>query len=352
MEPNSRRDPRAGGQLLSDLCDRIEVCTGRRTEGDRLRVVTDTTNFTAIDYGDVLLLGDRSYLILNNEREGRFGIDDQPKFWVKRAIDLEDGSRKVIKMVFREAFRIRIGQMAFECVRSPSKEARILDLVRAHPGFMTGFSRLDTAKNSVRVIDFIRGQRFSEYVLGLGGNHEQYFFEFFPTVLRQYIGLLESMRFLHAHREKHGDIRRDHILRDTVTGRCTWIDFDFNYVHRENMFAFDLFGLGNVLAFIVGRGDLTPSLLRTQGVAAGNRLTADDMNIVFSSRVMHLRKIYGYIPADLNQVLMHFSAGAKTFYEESGQLLSDLFEVQDRWYGTGTPPDGEIRTCGEDDGVC
>ena len=44
----------------------------------------------SIDGGDVLRLAGNDYLVLGNAREGRFGIDDQPKFWVKSAIEKKD----------------------------------------------------------------------------------------------------------------------------------------------------------------------------------------------------------------------------------------------------------------------
>ena len=65
----------------------------------RIRIITDTTDFFRVDYGDVVVLGDDSYLIRHNAKEGRFGIDDDVKFWVKRAIDLKTGNPKILKLV-------------------------------------------------------------------------------------------------------------------------------------------------------------------------------------------------------------------------------------------------------------
>ncbi len=58
----------------------------------RIRVFTDTSDFLGIEYDDIVILGNRPYLIRQNEREGRFGIEEEQKFWVKRAVDLVDGS--------------------------------------------------------------------------------------------------------------------------------------------------------------------------------------------------------------------------------------------------------------------
>jgi hypothetical protein len=139
---------------------------------------------------------------------------------------------------------------------------------------------------------------------------------------------LAAIRFLHEHGEKHGDIRRDHILIDRHSGRYRWIDFDFNYRHRENLYGYDLFGLGNILVFLVGMGDMLLPELRKQDNPALHRLAEDDLNIVFNNRVANLKKVYPYIPETLNRILMHFSKGANWFYENTGQLLDDLGAYQ------------------------
>ena len=69
----------------------------------RFRIHTNTTDFFRVEYGDVVVLGGRPYLIRHNAKEGRFGVDDEVKFWVKRSIDLESGSLKILKLVFHEA---------------------------------------------------------------------------------------------------------------------------------------------------------------------------------------------------------------------------------------------------------
>lgn len=292
----------------------------------RIRIHTDTTDFYRVEYGDVLLLNGHPYLIRHNAKELRFGLDDEPKHWVKNAIDLEDGGRKVIKLVFYEKFVSTVGGITFECFRSPRKEARILDLVKGRKNFMQGFSAPDEKGNTVRVLDFIWGRPLPFHIHNLDVNHETYFQDYFPGILRCFLECVEGVRYLHEHGEKHGDIRRDHILIDRDTKDYRWIDFDFNYHHRENIYGYDLFGLGNILAFLTGKGDVLVQYLKREGPALAARLREEDLNIVFRNRVVNLRKIYPYIPESLNQVLLHFSVGAKMFYENTGQLLEDLGE--------------------------
>lgn len=294
-----------------------------------LRIVTDTTNFHQIEDGDVLLLGGAPFWLRGFEREGRFGLDDEPKYWVRRAIDLSDGSAKVVKLEYREEFETQIGELVIRRFRSPRKEARILDLVRGERHFMHGRWVHDAAGNNVRILDFIRGRRWDELIAGIGGDHQGYFHTFFPDLLAQYAELARAIKFLHDHGEKHGDIRRDHVIWDRELEVNRWIDFDYDYLHGESLFSFDLQGLGNVLIFLVGRGDvLVPELRREQPELLAT-LGREDLNISFQNRVANLRKVYPYIPESLNRILLHFSAGARLFYDDTGQLLEDLAVAAD-----------------------
>jgi hypothetical protein len=291
--------------------------------------VKDTSDFFRVDYDDVVVLDGVPYFIRNNEREGRFGIDDEQKFWVKRARNLLTGDITILKWVFKERFKAKIGTLVFECVRSPQKEARILELVRGRPDFMQGKTVLDSAGNQLRILDYIKGKTLGQITLEMGKDHEDYFYHYFPSLLDEFVGIIDAIRFLHENDEKHGDIRRDHIIQDASTGKYRWIDFDFNYRHGESRFGYDLFGLGNVLLFITGRGDITTYRLLKENPGLLERLTEDDVNIVFHNRVNNLKKIYPYIPEKLNRVLMHFALSAPVYYEETRELLEDLGEARE-----------------------
>ncbi|MCX8027506.1 MAG: hypothetical protein N3A62_06605 [Thermodesulfovibrionales bacterium] len=296
----------------------------------RLNIITDTSDYYKIGYDDIVLLNNIPYLIRHDQKEGRFGIDEQPKFWVKKAIDLIDASQKIIKLTFHERFTSRVGDITFECFRSSKKEARILEMVRGDRRFMQGFSVKDSAGNIVRIIDFIKGINYADYILTLGSSHEDYFFNYFPQVLDEYIELVKAIAFLHENNEKHGDIRRDHIIREKNTCINTWIDFDYNYIHKENMFGYDLFGLGNILTYITGRGDVTIQALKATNSPAFYTLNKDDMNIIFNNRVVNLKKVFEYIPDELNLILLHFSVGAPVYYDDTRQLLTDLQELRQK----------------------
>ena len=294
----------------------------------RFRIHTDTSDFFRVEYDDVVILKGKPYLIRHNAKEQRFGLEDEDKLWVKRAIDLENGSLKIMKLVFYERFISRIGNIEIECFRSPKKEARILDLVAGHKRFMHGYSIQDVKGNLIRILDFIKGETLSAHVGNMKMDHETYYHERFPEILDQFVECVQAIRFLHENGERHGDIRRDHILIDQETGDYRWIDFDFNYRHRENIYGKDLFGLGNVLVFLAGMQDVLLPDLKREGHPCLSSLSETDLNIVFNHRVVNLKKVYPYISEPLNRILMHFSSGANRFYEHTTQLLEDLEEVK------------------------
>lgn len=291
---------------------------------EKFKLITDTSDFFQVEYDDVLVLAENLYWVKRYEKEGRFGLDDEPKYWVRRATDLADGSTKIIKLVFHEEFETKIAGVPIRCFRSPKKEARILDLVADHPNFMHGHWVTDSAGNNVRILEFIQGRRLDEIIQQYGTSHEDYFYNYFPGVLDYFIEMTRAIKFLHDHGEKHGDIRRDHILYDRERKINRWIDFDYNYLHGESMWSFDLLGLGNIIMFLAGKGDVLVSDLYYSQRSLYDTLWGEDLNISYKNRVANLKKIYPYIPDSLNLIFLHFSLGARIFYDNIDQMLNDL----------------------------
>ena len=285
------------------------------------RLVTDTTDFTSIGYGDVIRLDGTHYMVLRDEAERRFGLEDF-KFWVKRCTCLETGQSAILKLVFHEKFVQKIGPLSIQSFRSEVKEARILDLVRGDPRFMQGVSVRDEAGNLVRVLDVIRGRRLDTHIDRMEGDHRHYFENGLHGMLELFLTGCEAIGFLHAHGERHGDIRRDHLWMETRTGRPRWIDFDYACESSANPFALDLFGLGNALLFIVGKQIYTPQVIAD--MAGSGDVVPEDFSLIFRNRLVNLRRLLPYIPERLNNVLMHFSAGAEVYYESVGEMLADL----------------------------
>lgn len=193
---------------------------------------------------------------------------------------------------------------------------------------MQGFSTQDDAGNLVRILDFIKGTTLSTFVGDMGMDHEAYYYAKFPSLLGHFMECIQAIGFLHENGEKHGDIKGEHVLIQKESGQYRWIDFDSNYRHRENIYGYDLFGLGNILVFLAAGGEVLLSELRKTGSPSLSRITGEDLNLVFSNQLVNLKKIYPYLPEPLNRVLMHFSKGAQWFYENTSQLLGDLGEVQ------------------------
>nr|WP_320009885.1 hypothetical protein [uncultured Desulfobulbus sp.] len=297
------------------------------------RVYTDTSDFTTIDYGDVIRVENRSFLITSYTKEGRFGVDEQIKPWVPKVVDLETMAHYILKLEFEESFAIRLGRFSVTCYRSPQKEAHILELVQGRPHFMQGETLRDEAGNLVRVLTPISGKRLDK-VIHSESSHEDYFHQELPEILDRFMGCLQGIAFLHQHGFRHGDIRRDHIFVDRQTGLYSWIDYDYDFHLPEKPFALDLYELGNVLIYLVGRGDYhareilaDPSL----GQTTLNLLTPQDYSLLTHNRVVNLQKLFPYIPDTLNNILLHFAAGTEVFYEQVDEMVTDLHHALTHW---------------------
>jgi hypothetical protein len=282
----------------------------------------DTTNYMSIERGHVIDLQGDLFLVRSNEHEGRFGIDEQPKFWVKHAVDLRTGRLHILKLVCEEEFRIHVGPHEVRCARSAQKEARVLDLVRGDAKFMQGRVAPDARGNLVRIIDFVSGLDLLSHLQSIPMSHEEYFRSRFPGILAEVIHSLEAIQRLHDAGFCHGDIRNDHLLIERQTGCYKWIDFDLN----QDCPLFDVWSSGNILHCIAGKGFVTfHGAIQAQPQLTA-RLWREDASVFFPYRVMNLRQIYPYIPAALNDVLCRFSVGSKAPYDRISQVTTDLAE--------------------------
>lgn len=291
------------------------------------KIFADTSDFTAIDYGDIIFVDNRYFLVTGYTREGRFGVDDQPKQWVPRVMDLANSNYYILKLVFHEKFTVTIGDFTVLCYRSPEKEAKILKLVQRHERFMQGYTVEDTAGNPVRILDIIRGKRLDKYISSKGATHQEYFEEHLPGILRQFLECVKGISFLHSHGLKHGDIRRDHILIESDTGLFKWIDFDYDFYLPERPYALDIFELGNLLMFLVGRGTFTQrDVLEHSGMGEKvlSAVASDDYSLVSSNKIVNLGKLFPYVPKELNDIFLHFSSGTRVFYDDVDEFLQDL----------------------------
>ncbi len=290
------------------------------------RQITDTSEFFSIDFGDVVQLGRKRFQITGHERERRFGMDE-PKFWVKTAVDLDTGEKKILKLSFLESFETSLGGVKIRCFRNPNKESEILELVRDHPLFMQGTSYRDEKGNNVRVLDIVRGINLFVHLDSIQGDYESYFRTVLPGILGKLLKAFEAIRFLHIHGFKHGDIRNDHLMMEKETGNYVWIDFDYDYEASENPFGLDLFGLGNILLYTVGKGFHNLHTIMNDRVCYGDlidHLDASDFSILDKWRLVNLRKVYPWMPVMLNDILLHFSRGAEVYYEFAEEIIEDL----------------------------
>ena len=291
------------------------------------RILEDTTDFYEVQYGDVVLLNNVGYLVRGTESEKKFGLEGEPKPWVKICIDLVTGERKIIKLTFLEEFSCRIEGLSFTCLRNPQKEARILEKVRGHEGFMQGFSVSDSGGNTVRILDRIAGMSLDNLIQSIPGEHERYYRERLPDILDHLAAAYDALGDLHRMGEIHGDITPDHIYVEAGTGRYRWIDFDYDYRERDNAIVRDIFEMGTLLAYVVGKGYLLLREIKLHYPEIAKRLRPGDMQSVFPSQLANLKMVYPYIHNGLNKLLLSFSQGSGIVYQDAKKLAADILHA-------------------------
>jgi hypothetical protein len=292
----------------------------------KFRIIEDTTEFMGLDKDDVILLDNIPYMVLRNEKEIGFGLDNEPKYWVKRATNLESGDLKVVKLVFYEKFTQKVGDQKIWFFRNPKKEAAALEVTAQHPDFMQGYSAKDIKGNLVRIIEHIPGKTLSKIVTGPRIAHREYFNNLMPDILSQLSECLFSLSSLHGQGLVHGDVRWDHILFDRELKRYRWIDFDYDYFFPENPFSVDLFGIGKILAYVIGKGPYLYSDIKysSKFESVLNTLCIEDFAILQQNLLMNVAKLYPYVPAKLNNILLHFTGYANVYYDSAKQIIDDL----------------------------
>lgn len=310
-----------------ELTARIEEITGRPHYGP-VDIITDTTEWMNISRGQVMRLEGRDLVIMGNAHETRFGIKDQPKYWVFLANDLDSGERKVVKTVFHEKFSARIGIFKMHCYRSPEKEGYVLDITRGDSRFMQGVNLHDEKGNIIRVLDFIKGRTFFNYIAGIEKEHEAFFHEDLPEILWKLKGCIEAIALLHEKETCHGDIRNDHIIIEGGTGAYRWIDFDL----KQDVSDFDTWSIGNILNYAVAKGICAFHAVLRDGTipeSVRNSLCSDDAAAFYEYRIMNLKKLYPYIPDRLSDLLQHFTIRPKVYYDRIDQFKEEYGEMLD-----------------------
>lgn len=291
-----------------------------------IQVVTDTTQFTRIYQHQVIRADGRDFFVRGDVYEPRFGMQDQPKYWVKRAYDLADGRMVIIKLEFLEEFIKTLGNATVPCYRDPHKESAVLAAVRGDTRFAQGETLLDEKGNDIRVIEYIPGATLYGRIYDTVTEHEDYYYHEMPAILRKVAGCCDAIQTLHDSGLYHGDIRNDHILIDERSGEYRWIDFDL----CQDFPRFDLWRLGNVLQFVVGKGLNPVGQIKRFGFfprEVREGLGWEDCGVYYSYRLMNLKKIYPYISDGLNDILMRFSAGREDHYDNLAEMVEDLYEV-------------------------
>lgn len=288
------------------------------------RILEDTTNYYDVDYGDVVLLNNVGYLVKGTETEKKFGLEGESKPWVKSCIDLVTGAPKIIKLTFLEEFQCNIDDNKFTCLRNPEKEARILDKIRGKPGFMQGFHTTDSAGNNIRIMDKIRGMSLDNHIRSIQKSHEEYYFNYFPGIMEKFVGALRALAELHRLGEIHGDITPDHIYIEQDSGNYVWIDFDYDYRDYTELILRDVYELGIILSFIIGKEYVAYADLVARHHEVAEKITSGDMLMILRNQVANLKLVYPYIDRKINDVLCKFSLGAAERSGSVDQIADDI----------------------------
>lgn len=312
-------------QESADVIERIREIA-QITPKAPIQVVTDTTQFTRIYQHQIIRLQGKDYFVRGDVYEPRFGMQDHPKFWVKRGYDLESGKMVIIKLEFHEEFTSDLGTVHVPCYRCAEKESEVMKLVKGDSRFMQGETLFDEVGNYVRVIEYINGATLYGKIYDMTIDHEEYYYQELTPILKKVAGCCDAIQMLHDHDLYHGDIRTDHIIIDEKTGEYRWIDFDL----CQHLRTFDVWRLGNLLQYVIGKGLNPIDQIRRFGDFPDDvidSLGAGDCGAYYTYRLMNLKKIHPYVSDDLNKILMHFAAGTDERYLSLSELVEDLYEA-------------------------
>jgi hypothetical protein len=189
---------------------------------------------------------------------------------------------------------------------------------------MQGFHGLDAASNNVRVIDRIPGRSLDAVVRSIPMNHDMYYRNHLPGLLEGVVYAFHSMADLHALGEIHGDITPDHIFVEKDTCMFRWIDFDYDYKESNNLFLRDVYEMGTLLSFVVGKDYMAFADIKSKHPEVAGALRPEDMQSVFPNQLANLKLLYPYIDDSLNDILLRFSKGATERYQSAQELVDDL----------------------------
>jgi hypothetical protein len=55
-----------------------------------------------------------------------------------------------------------------------------------------------------------------------------------------------------------------------------------------------------------------------------NTIEPGDYALLSKNRIVNLRKLFPYIPVELNNIFLHFSLGTEVFYDTADEIAQDL----------------------------
>jgi len=199
---------------------------------------------------------------------------------------------------------------------------------------MKGKDFKDVKGNNIRVLDVVRGKHFLSYIDSFRMTYDHYFNTVLPDILHKLVDVFKAINFLHINGYRHGDIRNDHLYIERETGNFIWIDFDYDFEATENPFSLDIFGLGTILSYAIGKGFHTVHMIINDPHTYGtllDHISEDDFSLLDQTMFLNLKKLYPIIPRPLNDILMHFSKSTDIYYEFVDEIIEDLNYFMQSW---------------------
>jgi len=113
------------------------------------------------------------------------------------------------------------------------------------------------------------------------------------------------------------------------TGRYRWIDFDYDYKEKDDLTSHDVFEMGTLLAFVVGKDYLSYSQLKRISPEIASNLKPSDMLAIFPNQVANLKLVYPYIHDQINEIILRFAQGSQHEYSDAHMLAADIARVSE-----------------------
>ena len=261
------------------------------------KIIEDTTKKKNV--GDIVRLGRARYRIVRSRHN---------TFHTKKARRLDTNEYVWLKFHLAGA---QMGKM----------EARRIKKLQERPidHFVNGQTFEDSKGNIVNIFEHIEGETLHEVIQGIKVGHREYFKDHFPDLALKLLDLARALQELHERLKiTHSDIHLKNIIIQDGTRKPFLIDYDFPIMSERYS---DIEELGLSLL----------DLALKSTCAEGSHTLYDFPKLEFTGGelwdeevILNARKIYSYIPEDINNILLRFADDCENRYKTASEFADDL----------------------------